>query len=190
MIIDAKSTALVLIDLQNGILPYAGAHPASQVLENSAMLAQKFRAANSPVFLVRVGWGADYAEALKQPVDVPSAGEPGGLPASWWQIPAEVGQQESDILIIKRQWGAFYGTDLDLQLRRRGVQTIVLAGIATNIGVESTARNAWEMGYAVVLAEDACSSPSMEMHEFSVRNIMPRISRVRSTAEVLQAFTA
>ena len=188
MIIDAKNTALVLIDLQNGILPYAGAHPASQVLQNCAALANQFRAAKAPVVLVRVGWGADYAEALSQPVDVPAQTVPGGLPASWWEIPAEVGQQASDILVIKRQWGAFYGTDLDLQLRRRGIQNIVLAGIATNIGVESTARNAWEMGYGIVLAEDACSSPSMEMHQFSIKNIMPRISRVRSTAEVLAAF--
>jgi len=83
-----------------------------------------------------------------------------------------------DILITSRQWGAFHGTELDLQLRRRGIQTIVLGGVATNIGVESTARQAWEHGYAVVLAEDATSGMSAQMHDFAIGNIFPRISRV------------
>ncbi|KPC50109.1 hydrolase [Amantichitinum ursilacus] len=186
MNIDAKTTALVLIDLQDGILPYAGAHPASQVLDLSNQLAQRFRAAGAPVVRVRVGWSEDYAEALKQPVDSAAGG--GALPANWWDVPAQLETSASDIQITKRQWGAFYGTDLELQLRRRGINTIVLAGIATNIGVESTARNAWEMGFGIVLAEDACSGPSMDMHQFAIKNIFPRISRVRSTAEILAAF--
>lgn len=78
------------------------------------------------------------------------------LPENWWQHPAALGATDSDIEIIKRQWGAFYGTDLELQLRRRGIDTIVLCGISTNIGVESTARNAWELGFNLVIAEDAC----------------------------------
>jgi nicotinamidase-related amidase len=89
-----------------------------------------------------------------------------------------------DVLITKRQWGAFHGTELDLQLRRRGVGTMVLAGIATNFGVESTARQAWEHGYSVVIAEDATSSYSAEMHNFAVKFIFPRISRVVESADL------
>ena len=89
-----------------------------------------------------------------------------------------------DLRITKRQWGAFHGTELDLQLRRRGVQTIVLGGVSTNIGVESTARQAWEHGYAIILAEDATTSQSAEMHKFAIENILPRISRISKTAEI------
>ncbi len=89
-------------------------------------------------------------------------------------------QPTATIEIIKRQWGAFYGTDLELQIRRRGIDTIVLCGISTNIGVESTARNAWELGFNLVIAEDACSAASAEQHNNSINHIYPRIARVRS----------
>jgi nicotinamidase-related amidase len=91
-------------------------------------------------------------------------------------------------VITKRQWGAFYGTELDLQLRRRGIRTIVIGGIATNFGVESTARDAFERGYEQVFAEDAMSSVSAEAHRFAVSVVFPRIGRVRSTDEILQAL--
>jgi nicotinamidase-related amidase len=92
-----------------------------------------------------------------------------------------ISKQESDIEVTKRQWGAFYGTDLELQLRRRGIDTIILCGIATNIGVESTARNAWELGFNLVIVEDACSAASTGQHQGSMTHIFPRIARVRST---------
>ena len=116
--LNAKTTALVVIDLQEGILPFAGGpHTADEVVNRAGKLAAKFRASGQPVFLVRVGWSADYAEALKQPVDAPSPAKV--LPENWWQHPVALGATDSDIEIIKRQWGAFYGTDLELQLRRR-----------------------------------------------------------------------
>ncbi len=185
--LDPKGSALVLIDLQKGILPFAGGpHSARQVLDKAGQLARRFRRIGAPVFLVRVGWSPDFAEALKQPVDAGAAGN--GLPENWWQFPEELQVQDSDIRIIKRQWGAFYGTDLELQLRRRAIDTIVLAGISTNIGVESTARNAWEMGFRLVLVEDACSAHNQEQHDNSVQNIFPRIGRVRSSDDVLAAL--
>ena len=91
-------------------------------------------------------------------------------------------------MVRKRQWGAFYGTDLDLQLRRRGVDTIVLCGISTNYGVESTARDAYERGYNQIFVEDACSSRGAEEHAFPFRAIFPRIGIVRSTEDVLRAL--
>lgn len=86
--------------------------------------------------------------------------------------------------------GAFYGTDLDLQLRRRGLKTIVLCGIATEFGVESTARDAYERGYEQVFAEDAMTGRSAESHANSVTHVFPRMGRVRSTAEIVAALGA
>ena len=185
--LNTEKTALVVIDLQEGILPFAGGpHTAQQVVTRAALLADKFRANGAPVVLVRVGWSSDFAEALKQPVDAAIGGH--ALPENWWVYPVALGKQESDIEVTKRQWGAFYGTDLELQLRRRGIDTIVLCGISTNIGVESTARNAWEMGFSLVIAEDACSAADAEQHQGSMANIFPRIGRVRSTDEILSAL--
>jgi nicotinamidase-related amidase len=185
--LNPSRTALVIIDLQEGILPFAGGpHAAQDVVARSAKLAEKFRASGSPVVLVRVGWSKDYGEALKQPVDAQPA--PHALPDNWWTYPATLGKKDSDLEVTKRQWGAFYGTDLELQLRRRGIDTIVLCGISTNIGVESTARNAWELGFALVIAEDACSAASSEQHQGSMTNIFPRIARVRSADEIIAAL--
>lgn len=185
--LNASTTALVVIDLQEGILPFAaGPHTAPDVVERAARLAEKFRAHGSPVVMVRVGWSPDYAEALKQPVDAPSPAK--ALPENWWHYPAALGKADSDLEVTKRQWGAFYGTDLELQLRRRGIDTLVLCGISTNIGVESTARNAWELGFRLIIAEDACSAGSPEQHQSSVTHIFPRIARVRRVEEILQAL--
>jgi len=182
--LDPRTTALVLIDLQKGIASYAGGpHAAADVLARAGALAGRFRERGAPVVLVRVGWSADGGDALRQPVDAPSPAR--ALPPDWMEYADELGAGARDIHIVKRQWGAFHGTELDLQLRRRGIATIVLGGIATNIGVESTARAAWEHGYAVVFAEDAMSATDADMHRFAVERIFPRLGRVRTTAAVL-----
>jgi nicotinamidase-related amidase len=185
--LDAATTALVLIDLQQGILPYAKApYDSAAVLANAAPLAAAFRAAKALVVLVKVGFSADGGDVLKASVDTPNP--PGAPPANWLDDAPELPAQPGDIHILKRQWGAFHGTELDLQLRRRGISAIVLAGIATSIGVESTARNAWELGYDIVFAEDATSGPDAGMHANSFEKIFPRIGRVRRTADVLSAL--
>ena len=185
--LDATTTALVLIDLQQGILAYAKApYAAAAVLARAASLAQAFRARGSPVVLVKVGFSADGGDRLNARVDAPDPS--GATPADWLHDVAELPPQPGDIHILKRQWGAFHGTELDLQLRRRGVRSIVLAGIATSIGVESTGRFAWELGYDVVFVEDASSNGDGAMHENSFKKVFPRIGRVRSTAAVLAAL--
>ena len=175
--VDPKSTALVLIDLQQGILGYPLA-PLSgdDLLSRGKALAGKFRAAGAPVVLVNVGWAADSKDVLHAPVDYPTHPK-GGFPAGFSKL-ADGLAAEGDILITKRQWGAFTGTELDLQLRRRGIHTIVLGGVATNMGVESTARQAWELNYAVVIAKQATTSIDGAMHDFAISRIFPRISRV------------
>jgi nicotinamidase-related amidase len=102
----------------------------------------------------------------------------------YWSELADGLAEASDLKVTKRQWGAFYGTDLDLQLRRRGVTTVVIGGVATNMGVESTARAAHEHGYAVVLAEDAATSLSAEMHAFAFEHVFPHLGRVAKAAEI------
>jgi nicotinamidase-related amidase len=186
--LDLSTTALVLIDLQGGILPFArGPYNADQVVATCGSLARRFRTAGAPVVLVRMGFSDGFPDMLRQPTDQPPPiGD--SLPEGWWEQPAELEAAPTDIQITKRQWGAFHGTELDLQLRRRGIATLVLGGIATNFGVESTARCGWELGYAMVLAEDAMSAPAVDMHEFAVQRIFPRLGRVRKASEVLAAL--
>jgi nicotinamidase-related amidase len=184
MKLDARTTALVMIDLQKGVLgrPLLP-HPAAEVLESATELARRFRRVGATVVWVRACWSPDFADAPRQPVDKPWPIPAGGFPADFSAFPEGLAEP-ADIIITKRQWGAFYGTELDLQLRRRGVRTIVLGGVATNFGVESTARDAWERGYEIVIAEDATSSFSGELHDFSMQQILPRIGVISSSAAI------
>ena len=137
--------------------------------------------------LVNVAFAADKRDLLTPPVDSPNP--PAQLPPDWSQLVQEIGLRDGDLLVTKHQWGAFYGTELDLQLRRRGVRTIVLCGIATNFGVESTARDGWERGYEIVFAEDAMTGLTAEAHQFAIATIFPRLGRVRSTEQILISLT-
>jgi nicotinamidase-related amidase len=182
--IDRSKTALVVIDLQKGVTgrqtaPYA----ADIVVRNAAALADAFRKIGMPVFLVRVAFSPDGKDALRPAVDMPWPAQT--PPPSWTDIVPEMGPKPGDFVITKHQWGAFYGTELDLEFRRRGVMTMVLCGIATNIGVESTARFAFEYGYNQIFAEDAMSALSLEEHTLTVAKIFPRIGLVRKTSEIL-----
>lgn len=185
MSLNPATTALVLIDLQKGIVANTVApHESADVVARSARLADAFRAVNATVVLVSVDWAKGFVDALAQPVDMPMARSADGPPDDFAAIVPAVGPRPGDICIVKRQWGAFYGTELDLQLRRRGITTIVLAGIATNLGVESTARSAWEHGYAVIFAEDATASFTADMHDFAFTKIFPRIGQVSDCAAI------
>ena len=182
MQLDAKSTALILIDLQKGDLAMPVApHTAPEVYQRSMQLAQRFRAASAPVVRVRVSFTGDFADAHRPPVDQPT--NFASLAPGWDEVPEPL--PSSDLVITKRQWGAFYGTELDLQLRRRGMRRIVLGGIATNIGVESTARSAAEHGYELVIPEDLCSGFSAEMHASSFKYILPRLARITTSDEII-----
>lgn len=181
MQLDAKSTALILIDLQKGVMAMPVApHPAAVVYERSMRLAERFRAARAAVVRVRVAFSGDLADALQLPVDQPI--NYAALPTGWDEFPDP--PHPSDLLITKRQWGAFHGTELDLQLRRREVRRIVLGGISTNMGVESTARSAAEHGYELVIAEDLCSAANADLHTFSFKHILPRLARITDSEGV------
>src|SRR3954468_20584726 len=178
-------TALVVIDLQAGIAgaptqPNAGA----EVIARTAELAHPFRSHDLPVVLVRVTFAADGADATPGRTEASLPGGP--RPEGWDVIVDELAGHPGDITVTKRNWGAFHGTDLDVQLRRRGVTQIVLTGIATSIGVESTARAAHEHGYHVTLATDAMSDLNAVAHTHSIERIFPRLGETGTSAEVLE----
>lgn len=183
ILIEPSTAALVLIDLQAGIMGIeATPRTVKETLTTCVRLAEACRKAGVKVFLVRVDIG-DFQNIL---ADRPSrpAGAP-KPPASASVLVPEIGPAEGDIVITKKQWGAFYGTELDLQLRRRGLRTVILGGIATNFGVESTARDAMELGYDLVFAEDAMTSIGAGSHQFAINTIFPKMGRVRATDEII-----
>jgi nicotinamidase-related amidase len=143
-------------------------------------LADDFRKKGGTVVYVHVL----VTEMARVPVDEPLM-RPGTPPPNASELVPEAGVQAGDLIVTKRQWGAFYGTDLEQHLRRRGIRTIVIGG---NIGVESTARAAFDHGYEVVFAEDAMSSLGAEIHEFPIKNIFPLMGRVRSVEQIVTAL--
>ena len=187
VLIDKSKTALVVIDLQKGIVGRPTAPYASEaVVRNAAVLAAAFRESGMPVVLVRVAPSPDRKDALHPIADVAM---PAHIPPpDWAEIVPEMGPKQGDFVITKRQWGAFYGTDLDLQLRRRGIAAIVLCGIATEFGVESTARDAYERGYEQVFASDAMTGLHAGSHANAIERIFPRMGRVRGTEEIIAAL--
>ena len=187
--LDPATTALIVIDLQRGIVARPAApHSANDVVARCARLADAFRSQKALVVLVHVAFSGDDRDRLKPEAD--SAPPSGPTPADWSEIVPEIGPRPGDIVITKRQWGAFYGTALDLQLRRRGIRTLVFGGIATNFGVESTARDAYERGFEQLFVEDAMSGLTEDAHRFAITTIFPRMGRIRSTDDVLAAITA
>jgi nicotinamidase-related amidase len=184
--LDPRTTAIVVIDLQKGIAQIPGTpHSAQEVIANSVRILDAARTAGAQPVLVHVAFADDWRDSLRMSVDEPMRAA-GNMPRDWAELLPELKQVAGDLVILKKQWGAFYGTGLDLQLRRRGLKTIVLCGIATEFGVESTARDAYERGYELVFAEDAMTGRNG--HANSIANIFPRIGRVRSTAEVVAAL--
>jgi len=181
-------TALVLIDLQNSnvgrqLAPYT----AEQAVGNCVLLAQEMRGRGAMIVYVRVLVNELPAPLADAPMRPPGAAAP---PYDASELAAMAGVEATDIVVTKRQWGAFYGTELDQLLRRRRIDTLVLGGIATNFGVESTARAAFDRNYGLVFAEDAMTSMDAEAHHFTCRHIFPKMGRVRSTRAVIDMLQA
>lgn len=185
--INAVNTALIVIDLQNSNLARQLApHASDQVLANSLRIADALRAAGGRVIWVRVDVNALPALPADKPLSRPSGAPP--LPQSASELVPAVLEDCSDVVVTKRNWGAFYGTDVDLHLRRSNITTVIMAGIATNFGVESTARAAFDRAYELIFAEDAMSSINAEMHHFSTERVFPHMGKVRTTQEILNSI--
>lgn len=180
-------TALVLIDLQKGITSLPTVESGDVIVERAARLARAFRERELPVVRVRVAFSPDGGDMLRARVDVPPP-TPTQRPADWAELREEIGTGPHDIIITKRQWDAFYGTELDLQLRRRRITGIVLAGISTSIGVESTARHARELNYQIAIARDAVTDTVREAHENSITRIFPRLGQVDTVDAIVAAL--
>jgi nicotinamidase-related amidase len=186
--LNAAKTALVVIDLQNGIAhgrqsgPYTGA----QVIQNASKMVHAFTEKGAFVVLVRVS-SLDGKDMLKPETDLKMA--PMQLPEGWDSFVPEIADAPNAHKITKRQWGAFFGTDLDLQLRRRGIDTIVLCGISTSIGVDTTAREAYQQGYHQIFVEDAMTAGTKEEHDYVCKTIFPRIGKIRTSEEVVLSLS-
>jgi nicotinamidase-related amidase len=183
---DPSRTALVMIDLQHGIVartlaPYSG----PELVGRAKQLADTLRAKGAAIVWVRVLLNELHAHSADAPTRSPDAPP---APAEASELVPGIGMQPGDLVVSKRQWGAFYGTDLELQLRRRGVDTIVLGGIATNFGVESTARAAYDRSFRLVFVEDATSGLADDMHRFTFERLFRHMGHVRSTQEVIEAL--
>jgi len=175
-------TALVVIYLQLCLAAYPTVHPFDDVVANAARLAAAFRRARLPVVLVTVAFSPDGGDMLQARVDVrrPLVAGP-----DFSKLAPELGPAPDDILITKRQQNAFYGTELDLQLRRRRVTGLVLCGIATGSGVDSTARAAYERGYNITFASDAITDLDPAIHELEMTKMFPRMGEVDTTGAIL-----
>ena len=170
-------TALIIVDLQKGIVGMPTAHPTAGVVQNSAILADAFRSRNLPVVLVNVDAGAPGRTETPPRVR--------DFPAGWTDIVPELNQQPTDHTVTKRTWGAFTNTGLEQHLKSLGVTQVVVTGVATTAGVESTARQAHEAGFNVTLATDAMTDMNLDAHTNSITRIFPRLGETGTTQEIL-----
>jgi nicotinamidase-related amidase len=170
-------TALIVVDLQNGLVGSPFVHPIADVVARTCALAAAFRRRGLPVALVNVDGGAPGR------TERPRHG--GSFPDGWTNLIPELDRQPGDIVVTKRTWGAFASTDLESQLKARGVTQVVVTGVATGTGVESTARQAYEAGFNVTLATDAMTDSRPDAHDYSIANVFPRLGETGSTQSVI-----
>ncbi|WP_158912563.1 isochorismatase family protein [Caulobacter sp. S45] len=170
-------TALVVIDLQKGIVAYPTVHPIDEVVKRAAALADAFRRQGLPVVLVNVDGGAPGRTERARP--------PAEFPVGWTDIIPELNQQPQEHVVTKRTWGAFTNTDLEAHLKRLGVTQVVIAGVSSSAGVESTARQAYELGFNVTLAVDAMTDMNLDAHTNSVTRIFPKLGETGTTREII-----
>jgi len=181
-VINAKKTALVVIDLQNGIVNRElSPHTSVEIIQNASRLVNAFTEKGAFVVLVRVST-IDGKDMLKPSVDLKAT--PMQFSEGWDSYIPEITNSKAHT-ITKRQWGAFYGTDLDLQLRRRGIDTIALCGVSTGIGVDTTAREAFQQGYNQIFIEDAMTAGTKEEHDYVCKYIFPKIGKIRTSEQVI-----
>ncbi|HEY3841334.1 MAG TPA: isochorismatase family protein [Bryobacteraceae bacterium] len=171
------NVALIVIDLQKGVVGVPAVHPIAEVIGRNAQLVDAFHERGLPVVLVHVTGMAPGRTDVPRPA--------WSLPPDWTELVPELKQQDADLVVTKQRVGAFIDTSLDAHLRQLGVTQVMVTGVATSIGVESTARCAYDHGYNVVLVVDAMTDRDAGNHRHSVEKIFPRIGETTTTAEVL-----
>ena len=174
-----STAALIVIDLQKGIVGLPTVHPTTEIVARSAKLARAFRQRGLPVVLVNVT-GAAPGRTDVGPRNLSA------LPPDWTELVPDLEQHPDDTLVRKQRVGAFIGTSLDETLRQRGVTQVFVTGVATSLGVESTARSAYDYGYNVVIVVDAVTDRNADAHRHCVEKIFPRISETDTSDSVLK----
>ncbi|MDV5977592.1 UNVERIFIED_CONTAM: isochorismatase family protein [Streptococcus canis] len=184
--IDFNKTALVLIDLQKGILDMPMApHSQETITSNAQKLVERFRQEGAFIAFVRVKFH-DGKDKLNPNAMVQL---PGKKPeAAFSDFDDKLGVTETDYVINKRGFSAFFGTDLDLQLRRRGIDTIVLGGISTHAGVDTTARDAYQYGYDQYFLTDMMGAANAALHDFPIKNLFPLMGQTMTTQDFLDTL--
>jgi nicotinamidase-related amidase len=170
------NTALIVVDLQKGIVGYPFVHPIHEVVARSRTLLDAFRERGLPVVLVNVAGAAPGR--TEQPPRI------GDFPADWIELVPELDRRATDIVVTKRTWGAFASTDLDARLKALRVTQVVVIGVATGTGVEATARQAYELGFNVTLAVDAMTDMRADAHDYSIAHVFPRLGET-GTAQAI-----
>jgi nicotinamidase-related amidase len=174
-----SNTALIVVDLQKGIVDVPSIHPMTDVVARARTLLDAFRRRGLPVVLVNVAGAAPGR--TEQPPRLT-----GARPEGWTDLIVELDRQSSDIVVTKRTWGAFANTDLEARLKALGVTQVVVCGVATGTGVESTARQAYEHGFNVTLAIDAMTDVRPNAHAYSIANVFPRLGETGTTDDVVE----
>jgi nicotinamidase-related amidase len=170
--------ALIVIDLQKGLVALPTVHPIGEIVGRAGQLANAFRERGLPVVLVNVR-GAAPGRIDAERFNL-------SRPADWSDLLPELNQQPGDYVITKERWGAILGTTVDDYLRQRGVTQVFLAGISTSVGVESTGRNLHDLGYNVVTVVDAMTDRNLDSHRHSIEKMFPRMSETATTEDVLK----
>ena len=171
------TTALIVIDLQKVILGLPTVHPVGEVVNHAAKLSDAFRRHRLPVVLVNADGGA--------PGRTEQAFRMHEFPAGWTDLLPELNQQPEDHIVTKQTWGAFTNTDLDEYLKKQRVTQVVIVGISTSAGVESTARHAFELGFNVTLAVDAMTDRNADAHTNSITRIFPRLGETGTAQQII-----
>jgi nicotinamidase-related amidase len=180
---NSNSKALLVCDLQNGILSRLKTHNTQVYLERVASTITSARKANVRIIYVRVAFRPGHPEVTPRNPSVANVRAAGGFlegDAST-EIHAAIAPQADDIVVTKRRRSAFHGTDLDMILRCLGVETLVMAGLSTSGVVLSTVRQGLDMDYGFVVLEDLCMDPEPEIHDACVKVLGKQARIVKST---------
>jgi nicotinamidase-related amidase len=170
-------TALIVVDLQQGIVSRPLVDPMDGVVKRVGALTVAFRGHGLPVVLVNVAGGAPGR------TEQPRAHRE--FPPGWTDLIPELNRQPQDHVVTKHTPGAFTNTGLEAHLKALGVTQVVIVGVATSNGVEVTARQAYELGFNVTLATDAMTDARDGAHAYSISQVFPRIGETGATREII-----
>jgi nicotinamidase-related amidase len=201
--LDPRRTALILFDMLNGHVKTRDSEARWRpVVAAAATLLAAARERGAMVAYACAAHRSDNATSAHTVRDTDNRLrplDPGAPPqftpvvaAGTWgaQIVDELAPEPADYVVPKFRWSAFHQTYLELALRTRGIDTLILAGGSTDVGVASTAYAARDLDYNLVIAADACTSPERDNHEQFLKRVFPRMARVRTAAQVVDLLSA